>query len=859
MGSFKTPQISFGGGRVTPELYGRLDLGHNQTGAAEMRNAWTLPHGPWQNRGGLEFVKEAKDGGPAKVRYIEFIFSETQAYIVEMGNLYMRFHTEGATILEANQTITGITQAAVGVVTVTGHPFLDGEEVFLQSIVGMTELNGRFVKVANKTANTFEITDLQGNNIDTSAFTAYGSAGTAARVFTLATPYVTADLFDIKFEQNEDVLTLTHVDYDERELKRVGAANWTISTITFGPTIAAPVQAAVVSSPSSGLPTQNYVVTAIAEDGLEESLASNERTSTNDLDIAANINTISWAAVTGAIRYNVYKEINGLHGFIGQTSDLSFIDGGGTNLIPDLLSTPPENRQPFGTADNRPGVVSYFDERRIFLRTNNNPQTLYLVKSGTESNMSRSIPSKDDDSIIRTLKSRKQQTIQSAIGISDFLVFTTSGEWIITSKNSDAITPTTISARQQSDVGSSKLQALAVDDNVLFVSLKGNHFHDIRIPENATNYKPRDISRVAIDLVDGFVLEDWTFKSSPNPMIFAVRNDGCLIGLTYIPGEEPQVIGHHKHDTLFGNFESVASIPEESGPNGGEVSTYCGVERRINGITTRYLERFRSRRFPTVEDEFIVDSGVTIDIPYAVTGITSANPPVVNIPGHPFVNGETIKLRELSQRTLNEIGLFTQVNGQSFTVANATASTVELQTDQATPVNVDGSAWPAYWEGGKARKEFKVVTGAWHLEGETVSILSDGNFLDSEVVVNGSFTMDTKGSIVHYGLPIVTDFATLPLKTQGPAFGQADLKNVTSVHMKVDKSRGISAGPSFEKQTFHPGRTDEDYNEPTRAKSKDIEIIIDGSWNRQGQVFVRKTDPTALTVLSMVIEGKANA
>lgn len=860
MPTIKSPQISFGGGEVTPELYGRPDLGHNQTGAAELLNAWTLPHGPWQNRGGLEHVKECKNGGSdGPVRIIEFKFSQTQAYVVELGNLYARFHTEGGTILEANQVITAISQAAVGVITIAGHPFLDGEEVFLNSIVGMTELNGRYVKIANKTANTFEITDLQDNNIDTSAFTAYGSAGTAGRVYEVATPYAIADVFDIKKEQNEDVVTLTHPEYDERELKRLGAASWTLTTITFAPAIAAPVQSNVVASPASGTPVENYVVTAIAEDGLEESLASNEKTATNDISIAANGNTISWAAVTGAIRYNVYKERNGLHGFIGQTSDLSFIDGLGTELEPDLLTTPPENRTPFGTADNRPAVVGYFDERRIFLRTNTNPQSIWLVKSGTESNMSRSIPSRDDDSIIRTLKSTEQQTIQSMISIPDFLVFTTSGEWLITSKNSDAITPTTISARQQSAVGSSSLQALVVADNVLFMSIEGFHIHDIRIPENATNYKPRDISRVAPHLVDGFTFTDWTYKKSPHPMIFAVRSDGRLLGLTYVPGENPQVIGHHTHNTKFGSFESVASIPEENGPNGGEVTTYCSVKRKINGIDRRFLERFRSRRFPTVEDEYIVDAGRTLDLPFVITGITSANPPVVTTSSaHGFSNGDTVKIREVLQRALNEIGDFEEVNGVSFSVNNVASTTFELQSDIGTPANVDGTAWPTYWSGGTVRKEVTTISLAHHLEGETVSILADGNHLGDEVVVNGGFTLDRKASIVHYGLPIRTRFKSLPLKTADPAFGMASTKNITSVHLRVDKSRGLTAGPSYDKQVTVPGRSDEGYGVPNKAISSDREVHIDGNYDPYGQLHIQKDDPTALTVLSMVLEVKVD-
>lgn len=77
-------------------------------------------------------------------------------------------------------TITGITQANPGVVTAAGHGLVDGQEVYLAGIVGMTELNGTIVKAASVTTNTFALQDQDGNDIDTSGYTAYSSGGTAA-------------------------------------------------------------------------------------------------------------------------------------------------------------------------------------------------------------------------------------------------------------------------------------------------------------------------------------------------------------------------------------------------------------------------------------------------------------------------------------------------------------------------------------------------------------------------------------------------------------------------------------------------------------------------------------------------------
>ena len=76
------------------------------------------------------------------------------------------------------EVITAVTQANPAVATSTAHPYVRGDEVEIDSIVGMTELNGRRFIVGDVTANTFELL-----NEDSTSHTAYVSGGTSARTF----------------------------------------------------------------------------------------------------------------------------------------------------------------------------------------------------------------------------------------------------------------------------------------------------------------------------------------------------------------------------------------------------------------------------------------------------------------------------------------------------------------------------------------------------------------------------------------------------------------------------------------------------------------------------------------------------
>jgi hypothetical protein len=250
-------------------------------------NFWVLPHGPVQNRPGFAYINEVKDS-TKKVRLIPFSYSTTQTYILEFGPSYIRFHTNGGTLLEAAKNITGITQPA-GVITSAAHGFANGQWVYLAAIGGMTQLNGRFAVVSDAAANTFRIKDFAGNYITTGTYGAYTAGGTASRVYEIATTYAEADLFDLHYTQSADVLTIVHPTYPPREVKRLGATNWTISDISFVPTISSPSLPLATPLPVSGVDRTRYKVTSIAQEGLEESIPDSPA-------------YVSSTAITGATR-----------------------------------------------------------------------------------------------------------------------------------------------------------------------------------------------------------------------------------------------------------------------------------------------------------------------------------------------------------------------------------------------------------------------------------------------------------------------------------------------------------------------------------------------------------------------------
>lgn len=599
---------SFAAGIIGPELYGRLDLSKYQTGLAKCLNWWVMPHGPVQNRPGFGYVLEVKDS-TKRTRAVPFSYNTEQTFIVEFGDQYVRWHTNGGTLLESSQNITAISQANPGVLTYAGADPTNGDWMYLSGIGGMTELNGRYVKVANVNvgANTFEITDIHGGgDIDTSGFTAYTAGGTMARVYTLATPYLEADLFDLHFVQSADVLTIVHPTYAPRELRRLSATSWQLSTITFAPTLSSP-GAPTVTASGGGAETNTYKVTAIAAETLEESLPSSSTAVTGvALATAGAYNTIDptpgGATVTGAVRYNIYKLSNGLYGYIGQTDGSDFRD---TNITADVSQTPPEANTPFSGADLYPGAVGYHEQRRCFGGSNTKPQNFWATRSATENNLSYSIPTRDDDAIAFRIAAREVNRIRHIVSLDQLILLTSGGEWKVAPQNSDVLTPDSAAPKQTSSEGASNVQPAITSSAIIYVQESGARLREMKYQWESNGYQVKDISIMAPHLFDGYTVVDLAYAKTPNKTVWCVRSDGALLGLTYLP--EHDVLGWHEHDT-DGAFESVACVKE-----GSEHVLYAVVKRSINSRDVRYIERLHTRRFTDPEDAFFVDSGLTYD------------------------------------------------------------------------------------------------------------------------------------------------------------------------------------------------------------------------------------------------------
>ena len=665
-------------------------------------------------------------------------------------------------------------------------------------------------------------------------------SGSPAVPVEITTPYAHTDLATLQFTQSADVMTICHPSHAPRELSRSSHTAWTITTISTGTDMSNPTSVSSTrQNYTAGDPgtTYDYVVTASDTTTGSESIQSTSTTITNNALSATITNTISWAAVTAANMYNVYKIVGGIYGFIGRSTGTSFVDN---NIVPDTTDTPPTNKSLFNSTDNYPSTVAYYQQRLSFAQSNNDPQKVWMSQTGNYHNFNISTPLKDDDAVTFTIAASQVNEIRHMISLSDLVVLTSGGEWLMVASDGRVVTPTTISLKPQGYRGASKVPPLVIGNTILYVQAKGSIIRDLAFALESDTYTGNDLTVLSNHLFAGKQIADWAFSQAPHSIVWVVFDDGSVAALTYM--REHEVWGWSRHDT-DGTFESVCSVSE-----GNEDATYFVVNRTIGGVTKRYIERLSSRVFSDVEDAFFVDSGLSYDGTH--TGSTS----MTLSGGSTWKHTENLTLTASVSSTFvagdigNTIVLTIGTETLVCTIKAYTSGTVvTVRAGRDVPTAFQSVATTTWAKG------VDELSGLSHLEGKTVSILADGSVANQKVVSSGAVTITTPAVKIHVGLAIQSDFQTLELEDAGGTI-QGKTKTISSVTFRVENTRGGKVGPSADNLTEFKQRAYENYGDPTLLKTGDIRVTIPSKWSNSGSIFFRQDDPLPVTLLAVIPE-----
>ena len=420
--------------------------------------------------------------------------------------------------------------------------------------------------------------------------------------YEISSPYLEAELFDIKFAQSADVMYIVHPNHETSKLSRTGHTSWTLTEVDF------------VDGPYLALNTTSTTMTPSATTG-------------TGITITASASAFVSTDVGRLINFsNGYAKITAYASATSVTADVK-------DDFDTTTATTDWSLGAFSDTTGHPSCVSFFEQRLVFAGTTAEPQTLYFSKSGDYENMTAGVNA--DDAMIYTIASNQVNVIRFLKTQRTLIVGTVGGEFTVSADGTDAaVTPTNITIKRQSSYGSANVDAIPAGNAVLFLQRAKRKIRELSYNFDVDGYQAADLT-ILNDVVTKTGVNEMTYQQSPDSILWCVRDDGVLAGLTYLRGEE--VIAWHRH-ILGGAFGSGSAVVESVASISGSLNEdelWVIVKRTINGATKRYIECFA---------DFDFDETTPTDFRFLDSHLTYSGSATTSLSGLDHLEGQTVSI-----------------------------------------------------------------------------------------------------------------------------------------------------------------------------------------------------------------------
>lgn len=510
-----------------------------------------------------------------------------------------------------------------------------------------------------------------------------------------------------------------------------------------------------------------------------------------------------------------------------------------------------------------PSEVEFFSDRLWFASSVVDPQVIWGSQIGDYTNFGKSTPIVDSDAVTFAINTRQVNKVMDLVPLDKMIVLAKGGEFLMTGGQDDVVTPSTIAIKPQSYRGTGGLQAKVVGDTAIFVQEQGNRVYDIGYRFEQDGYRPTDISVWAEHLVEGSTLLRMEWAPAPWSNLWFVRNDGTLIGCTYMP--EQEVIGWHRHDT-DGEILDIACLPGTA-----QTEVHVLVKRTINGVDHVYLEQLADSFVGDTRDQVYMDCASTYDgrntgagtvtlsgVAWSETDILTLTASAAMFTGASDIGdglliGITVPVTDPATGVTTQERQTVRVRITGYT----SATVVTVQSIGDVPASLRNVA-TADWE-----LQRDTMAGLGHLEGKAVAVLADGNVVDHLTVTGGAITLPNPAAVVHVGLPFRGLLRTLEITAPNGEPMRGKKKLISALGLMVKDTRGLKAGTTLrnnEEFVYElPQREFENYDEATRPLTGYGKIPLSGEWGENsGQVYLISDDPLPADVLALLPELMAS-
>ncbi len=669
------------------------------------------------------------------------------------------------------------------------------------------------------------------------------SSGSA---YEISTPYLEAELFDLKFAQSADVMYICHPNHEVEKLSRTGHTSWTLSDVSFtkGPFLD-PNTTATTLTPSSAS-TGSRTITASAVTGI------NSDSGFLATDIGRQIHFNSGYGVITAVGSTTSITVNVTTAFANANAITNWYLGA------------------FSDTTGHPSCVTFFEQRLAFAATLNNPQTVYFSKSGDYENMDANLGGTiaDDDAIIYTIASNQVNAIRFMTTTRTLIIGTAGGEFAVSGGGADnAITPTNILIKKQSNHGAANVDAIAVGNATLFLQRARRKIRELAFNFDVDGYVAPDMTILAEHITEGG-LTQVAYQQEPNQIIYATREDGELVGLTY--QREQQVTAWHRH--IFGGRFGIATLTVSDYANitsGTKLTLTKSDGTTVDFTSTTGTAGTNEFKTETNNNTTATNLKTAINAHADFTATVASAVVTVTETAHEATGYLTIKSFDSTRLTATSEGKAVvdsvaviptdDKEYQTWVIVKRTIDGTtkryveylnELDFDETDNTSFNFLDSALSYSGSAAT----TISGLAHLEGQVVAILADGSTHPNKTVNgSGQITLDRSAKNVKVGLAYTSLLQTMRLDAGSQdGTSQGKTKRIYDITVRMYETIGIEVGPNLNDMERIPFRSSANLmDEGIPPFTGDKEVEFRGNYETDGFIYVRQTQPLPFTILSL--------
>lgn len=618
----------------------------------------------------------------------------------------------------------------------------------------------------------------------------------------VVTPYLSADLFQLKFTQSADVLYLAHPSYPPKVLTRTSPTAFSFNDYVpkWGPFLEENATATTIqASAATGTAITLTASTSIFQAGhvgayfqIREVIPSLYDKWQSGVSLTAGDRRYflgrlyeagahsgqtgtrppiheSGTVTDGNVPWTYLRIDRGYVQITGFTSG-TVVTATVIERLPDSCVTAGVRTWSEGAwsaVRGYPATVTFYEDRLFWGGTNTRPQTIWGSKSSEYTNFQEVDAEGNvqaDSALALTLNSNDVNAIYWLSNEERaLLIGTAGGEWVLRpASTSSPLSPDNVMAKESTKFGSANIQAVRADRTTLFVQRGTKNLRELAYVFEIDGFKSPDLTVLA-EHITAPGLQQVDFQKIPYQILWGVTG-GDLVGLTYERDQE--VLGWHRHS--FGGNGLVKSVACITEPSGTYDDVWLVVQRTVSGVDEKWVE-YIGQYFPEtsgVEDSFYLDA--------------------------------------------------------AFTYSGAATNT---------------------------------VTGLTWLANRVVSVLVNGAVHpDVTVSAAGVATLVNSGTKIHIGFPYNSDGETMRLDA-GAVDGTAQVKTkrIHRVGFRVHKTLGLKVGPNFSQMYRPPMRSASDLmGNPVPLYSGDIVVKPwEGGYEQDAKICFRADQPLPCHILAV--------